>query len=343
MATAFISYLGPFVTNYREELLTIWIDGVPHTSPFRHMSIIHPPFQVNEEEIPYSPNFNVIHFLTDPTTIREWNIFGLPQDSFSTENGIIVTRGTRWPLVIDPQIQAAKWIKAMEEQNNLEVVDFEMPDYIKIIMRAVQMGTPILIQNIAESIDPSIEPIVSKQIVRQGGDDLMTIDDTPVSYNYDFRFFMTTKLVNPHYPPEISTKTTLVNFAVKEVGLQNQLLGIVVRKEKPELEEQKDEMVMAIAKGKRSLVDLENELLRLLNETRGEILEDVELFNNLQTSKATAAEVKSSLEASEKTEIQIDLARMVLWILSQSLKLKYCFVGLSTERQKGSHFVFRFV
>ena len=46
--------------------------------------------------------------------VREWNIRGLPSDSFSTENGVLVTRGTRWPLMIDPQGQAIKWIKNME-------------------------------------------------------------------------------------------------------------------------------------------------------------------------------------------------------------------------------------
>lgn len=72
-------------------------------------------------EIPTSADFNVIQFLSDPTTIREWNIQGLPADNFSTENGIIVTSGSRWPLVIDPQCQAQKWIKAMESKNDLQV------------------------------------------------------------------------------------------------------------------------------------------------------------------------------------------------------------------------------
>lgn len=72
-------------------------------------------------EIIYSKDFSFITFLGDPTVIREWNIQGLPADNFSKENGIIVTQGSRWPLVIDPQSQAQKWIKAMEANNNLHV------------------------------------------------------------------------------------------------------------------------------------------------------------------------------------------------------------------------------
>lgn len=67
--------------------------------------------QVYEEEIPCSQDFSVIRFLSDPTTVTEWNIQGLPTDGFSTENGIIVTQGTRWPLLIDPHCQGIKWLK----------------------------------------------------------------------------------------------------------------------------------------------------------------------------------------------------------------------------------------
>lgn len=120
---------------------------------------------------------------------------------------------------------------------------------MKIVENAIQFGKPVLLQNVLETLDPSLNPVLNKSVVKQGGMNLIKLDDKMVSYNDDFRFFITTKLTNPHYPPEISTKTTLVNFAVKEEGLEAQLLGIVVRKERPQLEEQKDKLVTTIAKG----------------------------------------------------------------------------------------------
>lgn len=131
----------------------------------------------------------------------------------------------------------------------IQVIDLGMLTYMNVIEKAVQAGLPVLLQNISEAMDPSLNPILGKAIVKQGGMNLIKLDDKLVSYNDNFRFFITTKLTNPHYPPEISTKTTLVNFAVKEQGLEAQLLGIVVRKEKPQLEEQKDQLVTTIAKG----------------------------------------------------------------------------------------------
>lgn len=192
--------------------------------------------------------------MSDPTSVREWNIQGLPADSFSTENGIIVTHGQKWPLVIDPQCQAQKWIKNMESKNGLLVIDLGLSNYMSIVEEGIKNGHPVLLQNILETIDPSLNPVLSKAVVKQGGQNLIKLDDRLISYNENFRLFITTKLTNPHYPPEISTKTILVNFAVKEQGLEAQLLGIVVRKEKPQLEEQKDKLVTSIATGILSML-----------------------------------------------------------------------------------------
>ncbi|XP_024940642.1 dynein heavy chain 2, axonemal [Cephus cinctus] len=291
ISTAFVSYLGPFVSNYREALVDIWIK------------------EVRDKEIPSSPNLDVKEFLSDPTTIREWNIQGLPSDGFSTENGIIITRGTRWPLVIDPQCQAVKWIKNMESRNELKVIDFGQPDFMKSLENAIQFGKPILLQNVGETLDPSLNPILQKAFIKTGDQVMIKFNDKVITYNAKFRLFITTKLANPHYAPEVSTKTTLCNFAIKEQGLEAQLLGIVVRKEKPRLEEQKDTLVVTIASGKRTLKDLEDRILYLLSVTSGSLLDDLDLLNTLQTSKSTSISVQESLVISEETEKEIDLAR----------------------------------
>ncbi|KAJ4429792.1 Dynein heavy chain 2, axonemal [Periplaneta americana] len=291
LATGFISYMGPFVSSYREELVENW-----------KTCII-------TEEVPCSEDFSVITFLSDPTTIREWNIQGLPSDGFSTENGIIVTRGTRWPLLIDPQGQGVKWIRNLAEKMGLKVIDFGLPDFMRIVEQAIQFGKAILLQNVMEELDPSLTPVLNKSVIKQGGQLLIKIGDKMVQYNENFRFYITTKMSNPHYAPEITTKTTLVNFAVKQQGLEAQLLGIVVRKERPQLEEQKDNLVLTIAAGKRQLLNLEDELLRLLYETKGSLLDDLDLLITLQTSKATAIAVTEQLSVSETTEIEIDRAR----------------------------------
>lgn len=292
IAAAFLSYAGPFLSNYRDELVEkTWLA------------------QVRQLHVACNPHFSFSNFLAKPTTVREWNIQGLPSDSFSTENGVMVTRGSRWPLMIDPQGQAIKWIKNMETKKGLKIIDLQQSDYLRTLENSIQFGNPVLLQNVQEELDPSLAPILNKSIVKSGGRWLIRLGDKEVEYSPEFRFYITTKLSNPHYTPEISTKTTIVNFAVKEQGLEAQLLGIVVRKEKPELEEQKDALVINIAANKRKLEELEDEILRLLQTAQGSLLDDEQLVNTLNSSKTTSQEVAEQLQVSEQTEIKIDAAR----------------------------------
>ncbi|XP_071951094.1 dynein axonemal heavy chain 2-like isoform X2 [Antedon mediterranea] len=292
VAAGFLSYMGPFLSEYRDFLVKeVWLK------------------EVRKLSVPCSPNFTFSTFLSKPTAVRDWNIQGLPSDSFSTENGVIVTRGNRWPLMVDPQGQAIKWIKNMEGTRQLKLIDLQQHDYLRTLENAIQYGFPVLLQNVQEELDPSLSPILNKAVVKTGNRMTIRVGDKELDYNPEFKFYITTKLSNPHYTPEISTKTTIVNFAVKEQGLEAQLLGIVVRKERPELEEQKDTLVMNIAAGKKKLVELEDEILRLLNEATGSLLDDEQLVNTLQSSKKTSEEVSEQLQVSEQTEAKIDAAR----------------------------------
>ena len=81
-------------------------------------------FQVTKLGVPCGPNFDFCDFMAKATQVRDWNIQGLPNDSFSTENGVIVVRGRRWPLMVDPQGQAQKWIKNMEGPRVGEITPF---------------------------------------------------------------------------------------------------------------------------------------------------------------------------------------------------------------------------
>lgn len=70
------------------------------------------------------------------------------------------------------------------------------------------------------------------------------LGDKDVEYNKNFKLILHTKLSNPHYPPEIQAETTLINFTVTESGLEDQLLALVVNKERPDLEETKTQLII---------------------------------------------------------------------------------------------------
>merc|ERR1712072_1278850 len=72
------------------------------------------------------------------------------------------------------------------------------------------------------------------------------------------------------------------------------------------LERQKADLTLRVAAGKQKLVDLEDEILRLLSEAEGSLLENETLVDTLQQSKLTSDEVTRQLNEAEETEIKID-------------------------------------
>ncbi len=105
LATGFLSYSGPFNQEFRNLLLKSW----------RKL--------MASNKIPYSDDLDLIQMLVDNATIGEWNLQGLPNDDLSVQNGIITTKASRYPLIIDPQLQAKSWIKNKEKDNELQVSD----------------------------------------------------------------------------------------------------------------------------------------------------------------------------------------------------------------------------
>lgn len=107
-------------------------------------------------KIPCSKKFSFIQTLGEPVLMRAWKIFGLPADNFSVENGIIIYSSSRWPLMIDPQGQANKWIKTMEKENNLAVIKLSNANYVNTLQMAIKNGLPVLLENVQEEMNATL-------------------------------------------------------------------------------------------------------------------------------------------------------------------------------------------
>ena len=269
IAAGSIAYLGAFTADFREAIVKIWVD------------------KVLEEKIPCTSGTNLIKSLSVPTTIRQWNIWGLPTDALSTENGIIMSKARRWPLCIDPQSQANRYIKSMGKdlaENGMEAVKLTDKNFLRSLENGVRFGRWVLLENIFE-LDAALEPILQRNVFKQGGQDMMRIGDNNVPYNDAFRFYITTKLPNPHYAPETCVKVIIFNFAITPRGLQEQLLGVAIAEELPEIQEQKELLVVNNAKMNKQLDDIEDRILYLLKNCKGNILDDVEIIETLDQAK----------------------------------------------------------
>ncbi|XP_078701931.1 dynein axonemal heavy chain 7-like isoform X3 [Branchiostoma floridae x Branchiostoma belcheri] len=292
VSSGVVAYLGAFTSIFRQDQATEWYH------------------ECKELGIPASADFSLSATLGDPVKIRAWNIAGLPTDTFSIDNGIIISNSRRWPLMIDPQGQANKWVKNMEKANNIHVIKLTDGDFVRTLENCIQFGTPVLLENVGEELDPILEPLLLKQTFKQGGSLCIRLGDSTIEYSQDFRFYITTKLRNPHYLPETAVKVTLLNFMITPEGLEDQLLGIVVRCERPELEEEKNQLIVQSAENKKQLKEIEDKILEVLSASEGNILEDETAIKVLSSSKALANEISEKQAIAEETEKKIDTARL---------------------------------
>ncbi|XP_053550231.1 dynein axonemal heavy chain 3 [Bombina bombina] len=292
LSSGTVAYLGAFTVDYRTECQNQW-------------QII-----CKEKKIPCSNDFSLNTTLGDPVKIRAWQIAGLPVDSFSIDNGIIVSNSRRWSLMIDPQGQANKWIKNMEKTNKLYVIKLTDANYTRTLENAIQFGNPVLLENLGEEIDAILEPLLLKQTFKQQGVEYIRLGENIVEYSKDFRLYMTTRLRNPHYLPEVAVKVCLLNFMITPLGLQDQLLGIVAAKEKPELEEKKNQLIIESATNKKQLKDIEDKILEVLSTSQGNILEDETAIKVLSSSKLLSEEISEKQQIASATEKEIDQTRM---------------------------------
>ncbi|ELK37023.1 Dynein heavy chain 7, axonemal [Myotis davidii] len=286
-----IAYLGAFTSGFRQTCTENW-------------SML-----CKEKKFPCSEEFSLSKTLGDPVKIRAWNIAGLPTDTFSIDNGVIVNNSRRWPLMIDPQGQANKWIKNSEKDNQLSVIKLSDSDYMRTLENCIQFGTPLLLENVGEELDPSLEPLLLRQTFKQGGIDCIRLGEVIIEYSFDFKFYITTKLRNPHYMPELATKLSLLNFMITPEGLEDQLLGIVVAKERPELEEERNALILQSAANKKQLKDIEKRILETLSSSEGNILEDESAIKVLDSAKMMSNEITKKQQIAEKTELKIAESR----------------------------------
>uniref|UniRef100_A0A803SM46 Dynein axonemal heavy chain 17 n=1 Tax=Anolis carolinensis TaxID=28377 RepID=A0A803SM46_ANOCA len=291
LITAFVSYVGYFTKKYRTELLDkFWA----------------PYLQQLKVPIPITPDLDPLSLLTDDADIATWNNQGLPSDRMSSENATILCNTERWPLIVDAQLQGIKWIKN-KHGADLKAIRLGQKSYLDIIERAISEGDTLLIENIGETVEPVLDPLLGRNTIKKGK--YIKIGDKEVEYHPNFRLILHTKYFNPHYKPEMQAQCTLINFLVTRDGLEDQLLAAVVAKERPDLEELKATLTKQQNEFKIILKELEDSLLARLSAASGNFLGDTALVENLETTKRTANEIEEKVKEAKITEVQINEAR----------------------------------
>ena len=337
LSAAFVSYIGVFDGPFRNHLVNnVWLPDLV------------------AREIKTSEGIEPLQMLTDAAAIALMNNEGLPADTISVENGVIISSCTRWPLIIDPQLQGYKWLRSKfeakpepvgveekegggEGENGEEVIEEEaeydengnvvekveekikvqdlvvlqltMKDWPRKLSNCIQNGDVVIIENVGETLDPTLDPVLARAVYKKGRNLYLRFGGEEIAFDPMFKLYLTSKLSNPHYSPEILAQTTLINFIATEAGLEDQLLARVVNTENPDLEKQKQKLQEEFNQYKITLVRLEDELLERLANAPEDILSDVPLILGLEATKKTAADINLAIEEGKITEKRINELR----------------------------------
>lgn len=284
--------------------------------------------------------------------IEQWKSQNLPNDNFSADNALIMSKSRRYCLLIDPQNQALQWIREKIKQETEAAFNEykkthkgEAPPETKkkekrkdggtgahytikpimdpktlldVTLDCVQNGRSLIYENVGEELAQSIAPIYKKEFYSMGKQTFVNINKNQVEVNENFRFYIITQLPKPHYLPEICVALTLVNFTVTEEGLQDQMLNYLVEKEDPTLNTLRKNCIDTKNASEKKKKEIETEILFQLDESKknstedNTILDNEKLIDQLKQSNQTSIAMAQTLVKQRETENKITQKRNFL-------------------------------
>jgi len=293
---AFVVYCGPFNSEFRDRLYLNFLNDT------------------QKRGVPGHAKIEQVSFLVDQGTVGEWALEGLPSDELSIQNAIMVTRSSRYPLMVDPQGQANRWIKSREKHRISQnpgmcmttLTARNLKDQIEFTMGE---GLCLMIENVENEVDPMLDPVMDKAVIKKGKNLYINVSDQNMDYKEKFSLYMTSRLPNPHFSPELSARVTVIDFTVTLKGLEQQLLGRLISMEQKSLEDTLAALAEDVTNNTKSLQLLDKQLLERLANSTGNLLEDTELIEVLANTKAKAKEVEGKLKEADERKIEINEKR----------------------------------
>ena len=314
MASASIVYFGLFPELYRDHLMKVWVA------------------HCQKRSIPVSDNYSLVNSLGDSLQIMQWQIDGLPRDGASTENGIVMTYTKRYPLLIDPYGQAEKWLLQSVGKGEMIVCTGSESNILQQLEHAIRNGLQLLITEIHNINGALLESLLSiRSGLLEDPKFSLKLGDIKVECNRNFRMFIMTKQSPGKLLPHITTKMCIINFSVTKLGLEDQLLGEVVRHERPHLEQSWEQAIQTIASNRLKLRDIEDNVLGQLGGSTKNILDDDVIMQSIGDCHTTAVDTQSRAQAAEQAEAEINKTRReYLTVASRAASMFFILMELPT-------------
>jgi dynein heavy chain 2 len=172
----------------------------------------------------------------------------------------------------------------------------------------VRFGKTLVVSDVDE-VEALLYPLLRRDLVHSGPRYAVQLGDKLVDYNEAFRLYLITRNPAITIPPDAAPLLAVTNFTVTRSGMESQLLGLTIKREQPELEHQKSALLKQEEELKVELAALERSLLQSLATSKGNLLENKELLDSLNETKAKSNTITTSLDESHRLQITLDEQR----------------------------------
>ena len=284
LSAAFVTYLGEASEIFRENVCNDWKRLIGLSS------------------------FSFLSTLCTENDQLNWKQEGLSPDTLSLENALVILNSKSTPLLVDPSGRAVLWLKQHFYEQKFEIVKQHDPNFIRTVELSLRFGKNLIITEVAD-IEPSLYPVLRRDLLKQGPRFFVQLGDKQVDYNEGFKIFLISKQSSFAIPSNAAGLVNEVNFTITRDGLAAQLLGLTIKHEKPELEVEKIKMLKNEDLLKIQLSQLEESLLNSLASSEGNILENTSLINSLNETKVKSISINETLMESRNLQSGLDEER----------------------------------
>lgn len=139
-----------------------------------------------------------------------------------------MNQAKRYPFIIDPELQGITWLRKLEKANNVQISGPSGQQLLHSLENQISIGNPLIIENASEDLDPLLSSVLRKELIKRGNQMKIRVGDTEKDFNSAFKLFVTTRMRQPNFNPDIQAFSQVVNMAVSSKGLEEQLLSLVV-------------------------------------------------------------------------------------------------------------------
>ena len=287
IASAFLAYGGLYDQQFRKSMVEDWLH------------------QLSQSGIACKSDGSVLGYLSTADERLQWQKNALPADDLCMENAIMLKRFNRYPLIIDPSSRVTEFLRHEHEGRKLTVTSFLDDSFTKQLESALRFGNPILIQD-AEYLDPILTNVLNKEYQKTGGRVLIQLGKQEIDFSPAFKLYLSTRDPSANFAPDVCSRTTFVNFTVTQSSLRTQSLNDVLKAERPDVDKRRTNLIKMQGEFNTNLRQLEKRLLQALNESRGNILDDDNVIQTLETLKKEAAVISRKVSETEGVMAEVE-------------------------------------